>query len=152
LVEPTCYLLVVKDENWRKSINVEFDALLRNQTWVLVPPLIAKNIIRCKWVFQLKQKVDGSIDRYKSRLVAKGFYQQLGIDFGETYNPVIKPTTVRIMLSLTISTGWPIHQIDIQNAFYMEIYLRKSMCPNHLGSYTLTFHLTRANYKEHYKV
>jgi len=54
---------------------------------------------------------------YKARLVAKGFHQQLGIDYGETYSPVIKPTTVRIVLSLTLSNGWPIHQIDIQNAF-----------------------------------
>jgi hypothetical protein len=81
------------------------------------PPTSATNIIGYKWVFRLIRKADGLIDRYKARLVAKGFHQQLGIDYGETYSPVIKPTTVRIVLSLTLSNGWPIHQIDIQNAF-----------------------------------
>jgi len=97
-------------------MNVEFDALLQNQTWTLVPPSSNQNIIGCKWVFWLKRKADGSIDRHKARLVAKGFHQQSGIDYGETYSPVIKPTTVRLILSLAISSGWPIHQIDIQNA------------------------------------
>jgi hypothetical protein len=65
----------------------------------------------------LKRKADGSLDRHKARLVAKGFHQQPGIDYGETYSSVIKPTTVRLILSLAISNGWPIHQINIQNAF-----------------------------------
>jgi len=65
----------------------------------------------------LKRKADGLVDRHKACLVAKGFHQQLGIDYGETYSPVIKPTTVRLILSLAISSGWPIHQIDIQNTF-----------------------------------
>jgi hypothetical protein len=98
-------------------MNVEFDALLKNHTWTLVPPESATNVVGCKWVFRLKRKADGSIDRYKARLVAKGFHQQPGIDYGETYSPVIKPTTVRIVLFVALSNGWPIHQIDIQNAF-----------------------------------
>jgi len=65
----------------------------------------------------LKRKADGSLGRHKARLVAKGFHQQPGIDYGETYSSVIKLTTVRLILSLAISNGWPIHQINIQNAF-----------------------------------
>lgn len=98
-------------------MNTQFDALLHNQTWTLVPPESATNIIGCKWVFRIKRKSDGLIDRYKARLVARGFHQQPGIDYGETYSPVIKPTTIRIVLSLALSNGWPIHQIDIQNGF-----------------------------------
>lgn len=116
-IEPTCYSIAMKDQNWRQAMNVEFDALLKNHTWNLVPPSSATNVIGCKWVFRLKRKADGSIERHKARLVAKGFHQQAGIDYGETYSPVIKPTTVRLVLSLAISGGWPIHQIDIQNAF-----------------------------------
>jgi hypothetical protein len=116
-LEPTCHSTVVKDKNWRTAMNTEFDAFLQNQTWTLVLPESATNIIGCKWVFRIKRKSDGSIDRYKARLVAKGFHQQPGIDYAETYSLVIKPTTVRIVLSLALSNGWPIHQIDIHNAF-----------------------------------
>jgi hypothetical protein len=103
----------MKDPNWRKAMNVEFDALLKNKTWSLVPSSISTNAIGCKWVFRLKRKADGSIDRYKARLVAKDFHQLSCIDYGETYSPVIKPTTLHLVLSLAISGGWHIHQIDI---------------------------------------
>jgi hypothetical protein len=66
------------------------------------------NIVGCKWVFRLKRKADGSIDRHKARLVAKGFHQQPGVNFEETFSPVVKPTTIRLVLSLATSAGWPI--------------------------------------------
>uniref|UniRef100_A0A2N9H307 Uncharacterized protein n=1 Tax=Fagus sylvatica TaxID=28930 RepID=A0A2N9H307_FAGSY len=115
--EPTCFTNASKDPQWCKAMNNEFDALLQNQTWTLVHPHQNQNIVGCKWVFRIKRLADGSIERYKARLVAKGFHQQLGIDYGETYSPVIKRTTVRTVLSLAISAGWSIQQIDIQNAF-----------------------------------
>lgn len=71
----------------------------------------------CKWVLRIKQKADGSIDRYKAILVAKGFHQQPCIDFKETFSPVINPTTIRVVLSLAITLQWPLPQLDIQNAF-----------------------------------
>jgi hypothetical protein len=86
-------------------MNIEFDTLLSNGTWTLVPPTANTNIVGCKWVFHLKQKADGTIDRYKARLVAKGFHQQPGIDYGETYSPVVKPTTIQLVLSLAISSS-----------------------------------------------
>uniref|UniRef100_A0A2N9IA64 Reverse transcriptase Ty1/copia-type domain-containing protein n=1 Tax=Fagus sylvatica TaxID=28930 RepID=A0A2N9IA64_FAGSY len=96
--EPTCYTVASKSREWRQAMNLEFDALLQNHTWTLVPPHPSQNIIG-------------------SRLVAKGFHQQSGVDYDETYNPVIKPTTVRTVLSIAISSGWSLRQIDIQNAF-----------------------------------
>jgi hypothetical protein len=95
----------------------EFHAFLKNGTWTLVPPQTSMKIVGCKWVFRTKRKVDGSIDRYKACLVAKGFHQQSGIDYTETYSPVIKPITIRTVLSLVVSYGWPIKQIDVSNAF-----------------------------------
>jgi hypothetical protein len=85
---------------------------------LLVPSQAASNLVGCKWVFKLKRKADGSIERHKARLVAKGFHQQAGIDYGETFSPVVKPTTIRTVLSLAYSAGWSLKQIDIQNAFH----------------------------------
>jgi hypothetical protein len=117
LVEPTCFSNAVKVSEWRHAMQVEFNALLQNQTWSLVAKQPSQNLVGCKWVFKLKRKADGSIERHKARLVAKGFHQQAGVDFGETYSPVVKPTTIWTVLSLAFSAGWSLKQIDIQNAF-----------------------------------
>uniref|UniRef100_A0A2N9EZA0 Apple domain-containing protein n=1 Tax=Fagus sylvatica TaxID=28930 RepID=A0A2N9EZA0_FAGSY len=116
-VEPTCFTIANKNPHWRRAMNLEFDALMKNGTWVLTSPSPNQNLIGCKWVYRIKRHADGSIERYKARLVAKGFHQQPGIDYGETFSPVIKPTTVRTILTIALSAGWSIRQIDIQNVF-----------------------------------
>jgi hypothetical protein len=68
----------------------EFDVLIKNHTWYLVPPKEGANIIDCKWVYKIKRKSDGSIDRYKARVVAKGFKQGYGIDYEDTFSSVVK--------------------------------------------------------------
>jgi hypothetical protein len=98
-------------------MQVEFNASLKNQTWSLVPSSVAKNVVGCKWVFKIKRKADGSIELQKARLVAKGFHQHTGIDYVETFSPVVKPTTIRTVLSIAYSAGWSMKQIDIQNTF-----------------------------------
>jgi hypothetical protein len=98
-------------------MDTEFDALTRNKTWHLAPPQKGTNVIDCKWVFKVKQKADGSLDRYKARLVVKGFKQQYSIDYEETFSPVVKSETIRVILSLAITKGWMMCQLDVQNAF-----------------------------------
>ncbi|RVW19477.1 Retrovirus-related Pol polyprotein from transposon RE1 [Vitis vinifera] len=116
-LEPTTVTQALKDPKWRQAMSAEFDDLLRNGTWDLVPSHPTQNLVGCKWIFRTKYLPNGSINRYKARLVAKGFHQRLGIDYSETFSPVIKPTTVRLVLSLAVSQGWSLRQLDVNNAF-----------------------------------
>ena len=94
------------DINWKHATDVEFDALHKNKTWHLVPPQKGRNIIDCKWVYKIKCKADGSLDRYKARLVAKGFKQRYGVDYEDTFSPVVMAATIRTILSVAVSKGW----------------------------------------------
>lgn len=81
----------------------EYDALIKNKTWHLVPSQRGQNIVGCKWVYKIKRKADGTLDRYKACLVAKWFKQRYGIDYEDTFSPVVKAATIRIILSLAVS-------------------------------------------------
>lgn len=97
----------------------------------IVPPSSSHNIAGCKWVFRLKRNPDGCISKYKARLVAKGFHQRPGLDFHDTFSPVVKPTTIRVILSIALSCGWPLRQLDVNNTFLhgtlsKEVYMQRS--------------------------
>ena len=95
----------------------EFDALQQQHTWSLVPPCPDQNIIGRHWIYKIKRNTDGSVSQYKARLITKGFHQQAGVNFDETFNPVVKPPTVRIILSLAAQNQWSLQQLDVSNAF-----------------------------------
>jgi hypothetical protein len=105
------------DPHWRAAMLDEFDALLANDTWTLVPRPVGVNIVTGKWIYHHKFRDDGSLDRYKARWVLRGFTQRPGINFDETFSPVVKPATVHVVLTLALSKDWPIHQMDVKNAF-----------------------------------
>ncbi|GJS61113.1 ribonuclease H-like domain-containing protein [Tanacetum coccineum] len=90
---------------------------VKNGTWILVPRPSDVNLVRSMWLFKHKFHADGTLSRYKARLVANGSNQQHGVDFDETFSPVVKPATIRTVLSLVVSRQWPIHQLDVKNAF-----------------------------------
>lgn len=115
--EPTDYDQAVKHIKWRIAMEEEYRALMNNNTWKLVPLPRDKTAIGCRWTYKLKHKADGTVDKYKARLVAKGYTQQPGFDFRETFSPVIKPTTIRVMLSIALHNEWPVKQLDVHNAF-----------------------------------
>lgn len=102
---------------WKSAMDAEFKALMSNQTWTLVPLQGQENIIDSKWIFKTKYKADGSIERRKARLVARGFQQTAGLDFDETFSPVVKSSSVRIILAIAVHLNWEVRQLDINNAF-----------------------------------
>ncbi|XP_057495256.1 retrovirus-related Pol polyprotein from transposon TNT 1-94 isoform X3 [Actinidia eriantha] len=105
------------DPKWKHAMLEEMKALHKNNTWEVVEIPKGHKTVGCKWVFTVKHKADGSIERYKARLVAKGYTQTYGIDYQETFAPVAKMNTVRVLLSLAANQNWQLHQFDVKNAF-----------------------------------
>lgn len=108
-------------------MDVKFNALLQNGTWELIPKSTHVPI-SCKWIFRIKRKPDGMIDKYKARLIVKGFLQEPSKDYFDTFSPVTKPTTIRIVLCLALSNNRPLRQLDVNNAFlhgtlYEDVYM-----------------------------
>ncbi|KAK1648574.1 hypothetical protein QYE76_066379 [Lolium multiflorum] len=114
---PKTYRTALHDPHWRAAMTDEFNALMQNRTWTLVPCPAGANIVSGKWLFKHKFGSDGGLARYKARWVVRGFSQQTGIDFDETFSPVVKPATIRVVLSIATSRAWPVHQLDVKNAF-----------------------------------
>ena len=126
--EPNTLLQALKDKRWRGSMSTEIDAFARNGTYSLVPRHPDQNVIGCKWLYKNKFHSNGSHKLCKSRLVAKGYTQRHGQDYTDTFSPVIKATTLRLVLDIAVSNSWPLQQLDVNNAFMQgtlteEVYM-----------------------------
>ena len=109
-------------------MNLEIQALTDNHTWGIVDLPAGKHPIGCRWVYKVKYKADGSVERLKARLVAKGFTQQEGLDYHDTFSPVVKMVTVRCVIALAAQFNWTLCQMDVYNAFlqgdlFEEVYM-----------------------------
>ena len=127
--EPRTYSEANKFPVWRDAMSVELSALESNNTWSIcsLPP--GKTPISCKWVYKIKYRSDGNIERHKARLVAKGYTQVEGIDYHDTFAPVVKLVTVRVLLSIATIQNWSLNQLDVNNAFLHgdldeEVYMK----------------------------
>jgi histone deacetylase 1/2 len=116
-VKPTYFEHVIRNPKWDNAMDEKMAALDVNVTWELVALPKDKKIIGCKWVYKVKHNVDGSVTKYKTRLVAKGYAQTYGIDYEETYNLVTKMTTVKVIITMAIAKGWLLHQMDVNDVF-----------------------------------
>jgi hypothetical protein len=95
----------------------EYQSIMKNDVWEIVPRPKEKSMVTSKWVFKIKHAVDGSIDKYKERFVARGFSQKEGEDYDETFTPVARYTSIRAIMSIATSMGWSLHQMDVKTTF-----------------------------------
>nr|GEY95237.1 ribonuclease H-like domain-containing protein [Tanacetum cinerariifolium]GEY95239.1 ribonuclease H-like domain-containing protein [Tanacetum cinerariifolium]GEY95244.1 ribonuclease H-like domain-containing protein [Tanacetum cinerariifolium]GEY95261.1 ribonuclease H-like domain-containing protein [Tanacetum cinerariifolium] len=107
------------DPNWCNAMYDEYNSLVKNGTWILVPRSSNVNLVRSMWLFKHKFHADGTLSHYKARLVTNGSNQQHSVEFDKTFSPVVKLATIRTVLSLVVSRQWPIHQLDVKNAFLL---------------------------------
>ncbi|MCO5558469.1 hypothetical protein L7F22_012053 [Adiantum nelumboides] len=98
-------------------MNEKMDALYGNETWVLVPSPKSKKPIECRWVYKVKHNSDGSLSKYKARLIAKGYAQTYGIDYEDMFSPIAKMETIRVIVAVAEAKGCILHQMDVKNAF-----------------------------------
>ncbi|GJY03915.1 retrovirus-related pol polyprotein from transposon TNT 1-94 [Tanacetum coccineum] len=115
--EPITYYEAIKDKRWRSVMDSELEALEQNKTWTIkkLPP--NKKALGCKWVYKIKYKSDGTIERFKGRLMILGNHQVVGVDYSETFTPVAKMVIVRVFLAIATAKQWELHQMDVHNAF-----------------------------------
>jgi hypothetical protein len=145
------YRAALADPHWRAAMEEEYNALLANRTWELTPYPPGTNVVTGKWIFRHKIQVDGSLDRCKARCVLCSFTKCPNIDIDETISPFVKPATVRTVLSLAVSRDWPIHQLDVKNAFLHGTLQETVFCSQLAGFVDaskpdLVYHLNKSLY------
>ncbi|GKA17716.1 ribonuclease H-like domain-containing protein, partial [Tanacetum coccineum] len=116
-IKPTSYYEAATDPKSIEAMNEEIDALYRNCTWTIVDLPKGRNAIVNKWIYKIKCKASGEIERYKARLVANVFSEQEGFDYDETFIPVVKMVTIICVITIVVSYSWPMYQLDVYNAF-----------------------------------
>ena len=122
-------------------MNEKLDALHKNNTWDMIDLPLGQSVVGCKLVYKIKikTKADGSVERYKALLVAKGFTQEYGIDYKETFAPVAHLTSVRCLIAVADVRRWPLYQMDVKNVFlngdlHEEVYMQPPPSYPHSGS------------------
>ena len=95
----------------------EYDSIMRNEVWEVVPRPEGKSVVTSKWLFKVKNVADGSIEKHKARFVVRGFSQVEGIDYDETFAPVARHTSIHTIMAIVAEMGWRIHQMDVKTAF-----------------------------------
>ena len=115
--EPTSYEEAMQKKEWVEEMIEEYQSIMKNDVWDIVPKLEGKSVVSSKWIYKIKHAADGSIEKYKARFVARRFSQKEGIDYEETFAPVAWYTSIRAIMALTSMMKWDLHQMDVKIAF-----------------------------------
>ena len=136
---------------WKHAADSEYNSLIENKTWDLVELPPNRQAVGCKWVFKVKHKSDGKVERFKARLVAKGYSQKYGLDYDETFSPVVRFSSIRTLLAFAVDKEMHIHQMDVETAFLNgsleeEIYMEQPEGYVKPGNENLVCHLKKSLY------
>jgi hypothetical protein len=128
--EPTTFEEAIKKKQWKEAMTKEYQSIMKNDVWEIVPRPKEKSVVTSRWVYKIKHAVDGSIEKYKARFVARGFSQKEGEDYDETFAPVSRYTSIRAIIFLAASVGWSLHQMDekiyfLNGAIEEEVYIEQ---------------------------
>jgi hypothetical protein len=115
--EPSTFYEVAKHKVWKDAMVEEYESMLKNDVWEVVPRPQGKLVVTSKWIYKIKHAVDGSVEKYKARFVAPGFSQKEGINYDEIFAPVVRYTSIRFIISLASVFGWKLHQMDVNIVF-----------------------------------
>jgi hypothetical protein len=115
--EPQTFAQAVDHQVWREAMVEEYDSIVRNDVWDVVPRPVGKSVVTSRWLYKAKIAADGSIEKHKARFVARGFSQIEGVDYDETFAPVARYTSIRAIMAIAAEMGWRIHQMDVKTAF-----------------------------------
>jgi hypothetical protein len=130
--EPSTFEEATSRQVWRDAIMEEYNSIMKNDVWEVVPRHEGKSVMTSKWLYKLKHAADGNIEKYKSRFVAWRFSQVEGVDYDETFASVARYTSIREVISIAAEMGWKIHQMDVKTAFLNgvieeEVYIEQPL-------------------------
>lgn len=128
--EPSSVEEASKQQVWKDAMDEEYQSILNNNVWDIVPRPKGKSDVSSKWLYKIKHAMDGSIEKYKARFVARGFSQQEGIDYEETFALVARYTSIRTIIAIAVAKGWKLHQMDVKTIFLNgvieeEVYIKQ---------------------------
>jgi hypothetical protein len=135
--EPSCYEEASSQPIWRDAMMEEYQSIMKNDVWDIVPRPEGKSVVTSKWIYKIKHTTDRSIEKHKEIFVARGFSQVEGIDYEETFSPIARYTSIQMIISLATSMGWRLHQMDVKTTFLNgeieeDIYIEHQMVSSYM--------------------
>jgi hypothetical protein len=116
-VEPSSFEEADKLQVWKDVILEEYRSIIKKNVWYIVPRPKYKSMVSSKWIYKIKHPANGSVEKFKARIVARGFTQKEGIDYEESFAPISKYTSIRTIIALALVLGWKLHQMDVKTTF-----------------------------------